>query len=288
MRRAATAAALPAMLTLALAGPAQAQTKGPTQGPAPPQRIISLNLCTDQLLIDLAPPERIVGLSPYAPATGIAPALSGTAEEVLLLRPGLVVSGRFMKRSTADVIRAQGIALEELDFVRSIAEVKAQIRRFGAITGAQEKAEARIAELDAALAELRAAGVGAGAGAPLSVLPYARRGWTAGETSLMGDLMREAGLTNAAAKLGLKAGGFVRLEQLVALKPDALLMAEDEPTAEDQGKAMLLHPALAGLFPPERRILIPERLAHCGGPALIGAIRSLARQVSRLKDLPAR
>ncbi|MGL4727131.1 MAG: ABC transporter substrate-binding protein, partial [Bosea sp. (in: a-proteobacteria)] len=135
----------------------------------PAGRIISLNLCTDQLLTDLAAPDRIAGLSPYAKASHIAPALSGTAEEVMVLRPDLVVSGRFMKRATAGFIRAQGIALEEFDFVRSIADVKRQIARFGEITGATQKAQARIGEIETALVELRKA-----AGAQrLRVLPYA-------------------------------------------------------------------------------------------------------------------
>jgi iron complex transport system substrate-binding protein len=259
----------------ALALPAKAQSA--------PLRIISLNLCTDQLLLDLAP-ERIIGLSPYAGGNALAPALSGTGEEAMVVRPDLVVSGRFMKRMTADFIRRQGIALEEFDFIRSIAEAKRQIARFGEITGAAEKASQRIAEIDAALGELRAQ---AGR-ARLSVLPYARRGWASGADSLMGDMLREAGLANAAFGLGLTAGGFVRLEQLVALKPDALLMAEGDDRAQDQGQAMLLHPALARLYPPERRILIPERLANCGGPALAATLRKLAGDLERLAGLPAR
>ena len=271
MRRAALALALLAAFAL----PAMAQ--------AAPQRIISLNLCTDQLLLDLAP-ERIIGLSPYAGAGLPAPALSGTAEEAMVLKPDLVVSGRFMKRATADFIRGQGIALEEFDFIRSIAEARRQLLRFGEIAGAREKAAARIAEIDAALAALRAQ---AGR-AKLTVLPYQRRGWAAGADSLVGDILREAGLANAAAELGLKAGGFVRLEQLLALKPDALLMAEGDGKAQDQGQAMLLHPALARLYPPERRILISERLANCGGTALAATLRRLAGDLERLAALPAR
>ncbi|MGL4729253.1 MAG: ABC transporter substrate-binding protein, partial [Bosea sp. (in: a-proteobacteria)] len=161
---------------------------------------------------------------------------------------------------------------------------KRQIARFGEITGATQKAQARIGEIETALVELRKA-----AGAQrLRVLPYARRGWVSGGDSLMGDLLREAGLSNAAQEIGLKAGGFVRLEQLVALKPDALMMSRDDGAAEDQGKAMLLHPSIAALYPPERRLFISERLTNCGGPALVGAIRELTREVARLAGLPNR
>jgi iron complex transport system substrate-binding protein len=50
---------------------------------------------------------------------------------------------------------------------------------------------------------------------------------------------------------------------------------------------MLLHPALQAMFPPERRLVVPERLTVCGGPMLGEAMRSLARQVSRLKPRDA-
>jgi iron complex transport system substrate-binding protein len=271
-------ASLAALIALVLSGGVTGGTMATAAG------IVSLNLCTDQLLLDLAPHERIAGLSPYArqglaPGAALpAPAFSGTAEEVMVMRPALVVSGRFMKRATAEFIRTRGIALEEFDFVRSLGEARAQIRRFGEITGAQDKAHARIIEIDAAIDTLR---IAARDRPGLMILPYSRRGWVSGEKSLMGDILREVGLGNGASALGLQAGGFAKLEQIIALRPDALLMAREEGTA-DQGQALLAHPALAALYPPDRRILIAERLANCGGPALAGAILSLAQQVSRL------
>ncbi len=54
----------------------------------PARRVISLNLCTDQLLIALASPEQILGVSPYGGRTARAsglPILSGTAEEAIIL-----------------------------------------------------------------------------------------------------------------------------------------------------------------------------------------------------------
>ena len=46
---------------------------------------------------------------------------------------------------------------------------------------------------------------------------------------------------------------------------------------------MLLHPAIQGLFPPERRIILSEQLTVCGGPRLVEAMRLLAEQIARLK-----
>lgn len=252
-----------------------------------PARVVSLNMCTDQLLLDLAPPDQIVGLSPYAgnlsmswaaAETRALPILSGTAEEVMIIRPDLVVAGRFTKRATREFLRARGIPVEEFDVSRTVADSKAQIARFGEITGAQDKARRRIAEIESAEADLKAAALTH----RLRILPLSRRGWASGRETLMSDILAMAGLDNAAGEIGLKAGGFVSLEEIVRLRPDAILVSRDDGRAEDQGRAMLLHPAVQDLFPQERRIVIPERLSVCGGPMIAEAMHLLAAQIRRL------
>jgi iron complex transport system substrate-binding protein len=255
---------------------------------APPARVISINMCTDQLLLDLASPGQIMGLSPFArdpalssmaaKAAGL-PVLSGTAEEIMLMKPDLVVADRFTKRTTREFIRARNVPLEEFDTVLTLAETKRQITRFGEITGAVGKAAERVAELDAAAAALKAAALSS----HLRVLPLSRRGWVSGRETLISDLLRQAGLVNAADDLGLSAGGFLTLEGIVKLRPDAILISSDRSSAEDQGSAMLLHPVLQELFPPERRIILSERLTVCAGPMLADAMRSLTSQIYRLK-----
>jgi iron complex transport system substrate-binding protein len=254
----------------------------------PPVRIISINMCTDQLLLDLAIPSQIAGLSPFvrdaarswaADRVGDRPVLSGTAEEIMLLKPDHVLSGRYTKRATREFIRAQAVPLAEFDAVRSVAEAKEQIMRVARLVGAQTAGERRIAEMEAASARLKAMSVAQS----LHILPLSRRGWVAGRESLVSDLLKTAGLINAADDIGLKQGGFLSLEAIVKLRPDAVLITSENGSAEDQGSAMLLHPAIASLFPPERRIVIPEMLTICGGPMLTGAMNRLADQLSRLK-----
>ncbi len=266
-------------LAIFLAAPALAQ--------AVPSRIVSINMCTDQLLLDLARPEQIAGLSPFGadPLRSWAAEkakpfrrLSGGAEEVLVLAPDLVVGGRFTRRTTREFIRQQGFRLEEFDAVRSIAETRAQILRMGALVGNRAGAERRVAEIDAALGRLRAAV----SPLKLRVLPVARRGWVSGSQSLVTDLLAQAGLVNVAGELGFRQGGFASLESLVVLNPDAILVARDDLTPEDQGTAKLLHPALAGRFAAERKLTMPEKLTVCGGPMLVEAIDHLGRELVRI------
>ena len=264
-------------------GAARAEDAGP-----PPLRVASINLCTDQLLVAVADPGQVAGLSPYfrdearSWAAGRAPSgipvLSGGAEDVLVLKPDLVLAGRFTRRATRELLRAKGLRVEEFDVARSLDDARWQIKRMGDLLGQPGRAEAEVAAIDAAAARARLAA----ATQRLTVLPLQRRGWVSGQDSLMTSLLAEAGLANAAAGLGVGTGGQVSLEAIVRTRPDLLLVSRDDDQAEDQGRAFLLHPALARLYPSARRIALPERLTVCGGPMLAEALDHLARAVERL------
>jgi iron complex transport system substrate-binding protein len=251
-------------------------------------RVASMNVCTDQLLITLADPQQIVGLSRYsrdawqsfaADDARRFPVLSGGAEDILVLRPDVVVASLFDKRSTRELLKEKGLHLAEFAVPRNLDEVKTQIREMGDVVGHPDRAAAEIARLDAAMTRARRAV----ADKRLSVLPLSRRGWVSGSDSLVSSLLTETGLFNAAGDLGVTAGGYASLEAIVKLKPDFLLVSEAGDRAEDDGKAFLLHPALERFYPPEKRIVIPERLTVCGGAMLAEALDLLASELKRME-----
>ena len=250
-------------------------------------RIASINVCTDQLLLPLADAGQIVGLSPYArdawQSWGAAearkfPLLSGGAEDILMLKPDVVVASLFDKRETRELLRQNGINVVEVALPRTLAEVKAQIRRMAEITGHAERGEAEIARLDAAMAQARET-LGS---RHQRVLALSRRGWVEGRDSLTGALLQEAGLRNAADELGFTNGGFISLEAIVALRPDLLLVSEQGDRAEDEGTALLLHPALERFYPLDKRIVLPERFTVCGGAMLADAMDRLVAEMQRV------
>ena len=249
--------------------------------------VVSMNLCTDQLLIPLADPEQILGLSRYSRDRSQSFAaddarryriLSGGAEDILVLRPDVVVAGLFDKRSTRELLKAKGLHLAEFSVPRNLDEVKAQIREMGEITGHPDRAKAQIARLDAAIARARQTVTDM----HYSVLPLSRRGWVSGRDSLVSSLLNETGLFNAAGDVAVGAGGFASLEAIVNAKPDFLLVSEEGSRAEDDGRAFLLHPALERFYPPAKRIVIPERLTVCGGVMLADALDVLVAELKRV------
>ncbi|HEV3501028.1 MAG TPA: ABC transporter substrate-binding protein [Bradyrhizobium sp.] len=251
-------------------------------------RVASMNLCTDQLLISLADPEQILGLSRYSRDRSQSFAandarrfriLSGGAEDILVLRPDIVVASLFDKRSTRELLKDKGLRLAEFAVPRNLDEVKAQIRRMGEIVQHVDRATAEIARLDAAVARARQTVTEK----HYSVLPLSRRGWVSGSDSLVSSLLTETGLFNVASDLGAGHGGFASLEAIVNARPDFLLVSEAGDHAEDDGRAFLLHPALERFYPPAKRIVIPDRLTVCGGAMLADALDVLVAELRRVE-----
>ena len=269
---------LVAMMALALPDSAASAASLP--------RLVSMNVCTDQLMLTLADPEQILGLSRFArdgwqsKAGDISryPVLSGGAEDVLLIRPDIVVTSAFDKRSTRELLKANGLRLVELTVPRTLEEARQQIREVGDIIGHPDRAEAEISRLDAALARARRAV----SERHYRVLPLSRRGWVAGSDSFVGSLLGETGLRSAAGDLGFAFGGFASLEAIVNLRPDFIVVSQAGDTARDDGQAFLLHPALERFYPPEKRIVIPERMTECGGVLLADALDALTAEVRRV------
>jgi iron complex transport system substrate-binding protein len=255
---------------------------------SPPMRIVSLNMCTDQLLLSLADPEQIAGLSPYARDRNLSfmaamadqhPIMSGGAEDVLDVAPDLVLTGQCGARATREMLRAKGLPLMEVDLPRSVEAGKQQIQKMGELLGHPDRALAAVARIDAAIGRTRAAALRA----PLRVLSVSRRGWVPGSGALSSSILATAGLIDAAAELGIGSGGFASLEAIIATRPDLILVSGADEEPEDQGQAFLLHPALQRLCPLNQRIVMPERLTVCSGPMLADALDHLAEAIDHIE-----
>jgi iron complex transport system substrate-binding protein len=249
-------------------------------------RIISMNICTDQLLLALADPAQIMGLSRFSrnarqwagPDARKYPILSGGAEDILVAKPDVVAASDFDKRSTREILKANGQNLVEFPIPRTLADVREQIRQMGDLAGHPERAAAEVTRLDAAIAGAKQAA----AGKNFRMLPLTRRGWVPGRDSFVGAILAEAGLASAAGELGISFGGFVSMEEIIRLKPDFLVVSDGGERAEDDGRAFLLHPALERFYPNSKRIVIPERMTECGGVLLADALNALSAELKRV------
>ncbi|MEA2928689.1 MAG: iron complex transport system substrate-binding protein [Hyphomicrobiales bacterium] len=251
-----------------------------------PRRVVSFNLCADQLVLALADPEQIAGLSPYAADASVSVMadqarayrrLDWQAESTIALRPDLVLIGDTDRPVTKHMLRAQGLRLHQITLIADLGVARRQIEDVAAALGHPERGTRLIADIEAARARLAVAPRPPFA----TALLVNRGGYTAGARSLAAVLLEEAGLKPPPGTPP-GYGGYVPLERLLVLHPDVIVLNNLPNDAHDQGSYNLTHPALGALYPPERRLVLPTRYTLCGGPALIAAFDYLAAMLTRL------
>ena len=249
---------------------------------APPRRIVSLNPCVDAILVEVADRGQIAAISHYSrdpssssiDAAGAGyPVTFGGVEEVLALRPDLVLSGGYASSAARAAFGRLGVRLELFAVPETVAESIAQVRRIAEVVGRPQRGAALAARIEAALAAAAPP-----PGAPrLSAITYQARGFAAGPGSLMDEMMRRCGFDNAVTRYGLKYSGEIPLERLIADPPDVLLAGQAAPGAPAWVDRALSHPALERVAARMRRATFPQQLTFCGGPVLIRTAALLAK-----------
>lgn len=247
--------------------------------PSRPPRIVSINPCIDAVLMHVADPDQIAGISHYSQdprATSIPlaqarrfTATSGTAEEVVALAPDVVITGPHVAPATVAALKRMRIRLVQYPVPDAVAESEEQVRDIARIAGHASRGQT--------LANRIAAAARPVAGRRVPALIWQSGGLVPGAGTLSDDLLSRAGFRNMSAVYGLKKWDVLPLEYLIARPPRVLLSVGAAEVGEDR---LTSHPAVRRLA---RRIAVapyPTRLMNCGGPTIIAAMARL-RQVRR-------
>jgi iron complex transport system substrate-binding protein len=257
-----------------------------------PARIVSLNLCTDELVLRLAERRNIASIS-YLAATSSAsnvaelarqiPVNHGLAEEIIPLNPDLVVAGRYTARTAVALLKRTGIPVLDLDVPQNLSEIRAQYRRVGQALGEEARAAGIIAEMDSRLASIPA---GAAGERPRAMV-FNANGYTIGKHSLTDEIITRAGMENLSATLGIDNYGQVPLEVVVTSPVDVLILSSYRNGPPAMATEVLRHPVLEKLSNRMRIAVMPGRLWACAGPGNIDAIALLNKVAdeARRKDM---
>ncbi|MBZ4021465.1 cobalamin ABC transporter substrate-binding protein [Rhodobacter sp. TJ_12] len=268
-------------LALALAAICAASALGAETGakPAPaPARVVSINLCTDQLAMLLAAPGQLRSVTMLArdPTVSVLAERAqayrtnhGHAEEVYLDWPDLVLAGRYTAQATVNMLRGLGIRVEIFEPAQSFNALQEDILQMGRVLGREPQARAMVDDFSKRLAALRAS---APKGPRDVAATWAARGYMSGSQSLAAEIITTAGFAPLAVKLGRKAGSFLPLEALVMADPD-LVIAGQSRAGHAHSEDMLAHPALRSLT--GRQTALQSNAWVCGLPAVLEAVVAL-------------
>lgn len=244
-----------------------------------PERVVSINLCTDQLAMLLAGEGQLHSVSRIASDRNVSPMADeaagyvinhGQAEEVYMMRPDLVLAGRFTPAATVEMLEGLGIPVVIFDITKSIDGVRDQIARMGEVLHRQEAAARLLSEFDArreALeedVEIR----------PSAMLYYAN-GYTSGAGTLANEILELAGFSNAAIEAGYNWGQKMPLEVLALTDPDLVITSQTYPGGS-RAEDVMAHPVVRAMKEGRKTTALSDQDWVCGSPFVLRAAESLA------------
>lgn len=266
---------------------------GPAVADAP-RRIVSMNLCTDQMVLRLAAPGTVVSVSfltadpeesPVADLTQGLDLNAGQAEEVIALDPDLIVTGRYTTTAAKLLLRNLGYSVVEVDVPLTFDAVRVAYRSLGAVLSRSAAAEDVVQTLDRRFSALdrRVGRQNFG-----TVLILDANGFTVGRPSLVDQVLSRIGLTNVAAALDVGDFGQVTMEAVLIAKPNHLVRMDYRTDAPSLANLTLAHPALTGYLDGQAMITVPQSWLNCGGPYLADAAERVLDAIAPKREAKSR
>jgi iron complex transport system substrate-binding protein len=232
---------------------------------AAPQRIMSLKICTDALLLDLVPTSRIASVTflarekaalKYWPQAVHVPVNHNTAEEILATRPDLILTDSFTAPSLRPLLARSGARVVEVPPAESFEQIRAVTRLVAQAVGEEARGEALIARMDSQLRDLAAHRPSRSP----AVAGWGGGGYVPGRGGLFDAVLAQVGARN------VETGpfGYYDVETLLARNPDALIYGETYGGTASLRDDQNLHPALMTRYAGRR--VSYDSLYGCGVP----------------------
>jgi iron complex transport system substrate-binding protein len=262
---------------------------------AKPVRIVSLTMFTDEVLLELVEPARIIAVTAFAAdpaisnvtakAEGIPHKLAMNVEVLVSLKPDLLFVANWTEADKVKQLRDAGITVYLTSTGVTVDGIKARIARVGQLVGESAKAAKLLAGMDARLDAVQKRLAKVPADRHLSVVDYTVWGSAQGKGSSWDEIVRRAGLVNGVGNIAADDWGQVPLskEKLLEIDPDILILPgwtfDDPKGAETFFAKTTADPVLKALkaVRNDRAYRMPESLKTATSQYLADAVEWLAR-----------
>jgi|TARA_R100000501_G_scaffold13151_3_gene23963 iron complex transport system substrate-binding protein len=270
--------ALLTLLILSALAACGAETPVPeAQADHRPRRIVSLDYCADQYVLKFADRQDILALSPYAgesfsymreQAVGLR-SVQPHAENILALRPDLVVRSFGGGPNMAAFLEQAGVSVVQLGYPASLADVREEVTRLSAALGNAQAGREVVQHMDERLARI---GSDARARTALYLTPS---GVTTGPDTLVNEMIEAAGFRNFQRRKGWNP---LPLERLAYRRPDIVAAASfGEGANKVDNWSAARHPIARAQLRDRPVVSMSGAWTSCGGWFLLDAVEALAK-----------
>jgi iron complex transport system substrate-binding protein len=232
------------------------------------QHVMSLSMCTDDLLLDLLPPERIASITYYSrdpsnsyqwPQAAKVPVNWGTVEEVLAEKPDLVLAGTYTTPAARALLKQLHLPLLEVPPAEDFDQIRTVTRLVAHALDRDAAGEALIARMDSTLQQLAASKPAQN----IRVAAWGEGGSIPGKGTMFDTILTAAGGVNIAASIDRRAYTSFDVEQLLLARPDVLAYASHITDTPGLNTNLAQHPLILKLYS-GRSVSYPSALYSCG------------------------
>ncbi|MCR9224044.1 MAG: ABC transporter substrate-binding protein [Hyphomonas sp.] len=246
-----------------------------------PMRIVSLDFCSDQYVLKLADREQILALSPDAErdfsfmrseADGL-PKVRPLAEDVLILKPDLVVRSYGGGPNAASFFERAGIPVLQIGWATSIhgedvGTIPNVVVEVATGLGQTDRGAALVQEFTDRLNRIKANSSGK------TALYMTPTGVTTGGETMAHKMMQAAGLENFMDRPGWHS---LPLERLAYERPELVVAAFfDAKTNHENAWSPSRHPIAKRELTEAPRVNLQGAWLSCGGWFILEAVEALA------------
>ncbi|MBP2657212.1 MAG: corrinoid transporter substrate-binding protein [Firmicutes bacterium] len=259
--------------------------------PQKPQRIVTLSLSSDEMVLGMTQPERVMavhyladdpGISTIADKAGCIPVRlrDYNAEQIIGLQPDLVIAPDWNRGELIQTLRDMGIPVFVSKGPSSVVEVKQAIREIAQAIGEEAAGARLLTRMETELVDIAA---------KLKTIPPERRQTLVlishmaaygGKGSLFDDMCGYAGVINGAAAAGLGKNDALTKECIISINPDLILVPTWGSGKLDANKIkanLENDPALQFIkaIRNKRLVQLPDLYLYCASQDIVQAIRDI-------------
>ena len=202
---------------------------------AKPQKIVSLTMSTDNILLGLVKPERVVCANVLVddPVSSNIVELGKNipnkvrhpkVEEILAMEPDLVIAANWGDIDYVESLRNMGINVVVVKGAKNLQDIRDNIRLIAAAVGEPQRGDRLVGMMDDRLAELKAKVDKIPQEARKRVLLISLMSNYGGKDCIYDDACTLAGVTNCLSEYGLKRGDKLTKEMMVQMNPDMIFL----------------------------------------------------------------
>lgn len=266
--------------------------------PPHPSRIVSLTYGTDEILLDLVEENRVIGISRYSgnPDISFLPAekaeriphrVGNDVEQIMALKPDLVISSTAMPADVTHVLRSSGVPVYVSLVAANWDEMEEKVRGVAKAVHEEEAGESMVQDMEDKRAALEEKLSAIGPSDERCALGLSFRGILGKKGTLFSEVLAMAHVKDGAARYDVPKGtnAYLSLEILPEIDPDVILLPVWKVKAGDDEKEfareIMENPAYRDVKAVKngRLIPFPEKYKYVMSQHITDAMEASARAV---------